>query len=85
MFAVFQKWLVRAEKETCKSLMCLHTDNGGEYLSKDFDDFCDAKGIKRELTAPYNPPQNGVAERMNHTLQERVLCMLTHASLPMGF
>jgi hypothetical protein len=37
------------------------TDNGGEYTSIDFGDFCKEAGIKRELTVPYNPPQNDVA------------------------
>ena len=27
--------------------------------------FCDTRGIKRELTSPHTPAQNGVAERMN--------------------
>ena len=43
------------------------------------------KGIKREFTAPYNPQQNGVAERMNRTIQEKVRSMLSNASLPNGF
>ena len=46
---------------------------------------CDQKGIKRELTAPYNPPQNGVAERMNRTIQEKVHSMLSNVDLPNGF
>ena len=48
-------------------------------------DFCDTKGIKRELTAPYNPPQNGVSERMNRTIQEKMRSMLSNAGLPNGF
>ena len=32
--------------------------------------FCAANGIKRELTTPYNPASNGVAERYNRTLCE---------------
>ena len=40
---------------------------------------------KRELTAPYNPPQNGVAERMNRTIQDKVRTMLSHVALPHGF
>ena len=63
----------------------MHSDNGGEYVSKPFEDFYDLKGIKRELTTPYNPPQNGVAERMNQTVQERVRSMLSNADLPNGF
>ena len=41
--------------------------------------------MKREFTAPYNPQQNGVAERMNRTIQEKVRSMLSNASLPNGF
>ena len=42
-------------------------------------------GIKRELTAPGNPTQNGVAERMNRTINERALSMLSNAGLTQGF
>ena len=73
------------EVQCGKNLKCLRTDNGGEYVSKVFEDFCDSKGIKRELTSPYNPPQNGVAERMNQTIQEKIRSMLSNASLPNGF
>ena len=47
--------------------------------------FCDLHGIKRELIAPYNLSSNGVAERYNRTLCERVRCMLSTANLPHGF
>ena len=47
----------------------MRTNNGGEYASKAFAEFCDSKCIKREIIAPYNPSQNGVAERMNRTIQ----------------
>ena len=73
------------ENQTGKTLKCLRSDNGGEYVSKEFDAFCDSKGIKREITAPYNPPQNGTAERMNRTIQEKVRSMLSHAALSHGF
>ena len=58
------------ETYTGKKVKSLHFDNGGEHVSKPFQDFCDLKGIKRELTAPYNPPQNGIAERMNRNSRE---------------
>jgi hypothetical protein len=48
------------------------SDNGGEYTSKEFVNFCKDVGIKRELTTPYNPQQNGVAERKNRTMLEAV-------------
>jgi transposase InsO family protein len=43
----------------------LRSDNGGEYISNKFKDFCYKEGILRELIAPHNPQQNGVAERKN--------------------
>jgi transposase InsO family protein len=49
------------ENLTGKKIMVLRIDNGGEYTSNDFSDFCKEAGIKRELTVPYNPQQNGVA------------------------
>ena len=72
VLATFQKFLALVENQSGKKLRCLRTDNGGEYVSHAFQEFCDAKGIKRDLTAPFNPEQNGVAERMNRTIQERV-------------
>jgi transposase InsO family protein len=38
-------------------------DRGGEFSSRDFKDFCDKHGIKREYTIPRTPQQNGVVER----------------------
>jgi hypothetical protein len=35
-------------------------------------------GIRHELSVPYTPPQNGVAERLNRTLLNSVRTMLKH-------
>ena len=40
------------------------TDNGGEYISSEFEEYLKSKGISHELTIPYTPEQNGVAERL---------------------
>lgn len=66
-------------------LKCLRTDNGLEYLSKEFDEFCRSKGIKRHRIVPLNPQQNGVAERVNRTILERVRCMLLLAGMGKKF
>jgi hypothetical protein len=39
--------------------------------------------IKRELTTPYNPQQNVVAERKNRTIMEAVKTMIHDQDLPM--
>ena len=59
----------------------LRTDNGGECLSNDFKKYMKEKGIRHELTAPYSPQQNGVAERMNRTLVESARAMISHSNV----
>lgn len=63
----------------------LRTDNGREDLSKKFTRYFDAKGIKHQLTTPYTPQQNGIAERANRTIVERARCLLYDADLPKRF
>ena len=43
------------EKEFGKKVKALRSDNGGDYVSNEFKNFCAAKGIKQELMAPHNP------------------------------
>jgi hypothetical protein len=45
--------------------------------------FCKDVGIKRELTTPYNPQQNGVVERKYRTILEAVKTMIHDQDLPM--
>ncbi|GJR53952.1 retrovirus-related pol polyprotein from transposon TNT 1-94 [Tanacetum coccineum] len=60
-------------------------NRGGEFLSKEFVAFCDDHGIKRELTAPYSPDQNGVAERKNRIVVEMTRSTLKSKSLHNSF
>ncbi|RDX89796.1 hypothetical protein CR513_28430, partial [Mucuna pruriens] len=66
------------ERQSGKKVKCIRFDNGGEYC-RPFD------GIKHEKTPPNTPQLNGLAERMNKTLIERVRCMLSEARLPKHF
>ncbi|CAI7909875.1 unnamed protein product [Closterium sp. NIES-54] len=74
----FQKWLVLVERQAKKSVLMLRSDRGGEFLGKEFTDFVDGKGIVHDLTCPYTPQQNGMAEREMRTLVESVRTMLLH-------
>jgi transposase InsO family protein len=58
----------------------IRVDRGTEFINKDLIDWCHEKGMELQLTAPYSPSQNGVAERMNHTLVELARAMLTVTS-----
>ncbi|KZV37190.1 hypothetical protein F511_15110 [Dorcoceras hygrometricum] len=81
----FQEWHKFTEKHTGLKVKTLRTDNGLEFCSREFDEYCKGSGIARHLTVPGTLQQNGVAERMNRTLLERVRCMLSHSGLSKGF
>ena len=65
-------------------MKALRSDNGGEFISGEFKDFCSAEGIRRELIVPHNPQQNGVAERKNKTIVGAAQVML-HDQVLLGF
>jgi transposase InsO family protein len=48
-----------------RTIKTLRTNRGREYLSEQFRELCENKGIRRQLTIPGTPQQNGVAERRN--------------------
>ena len=85
VFDTFKKWKSAVELETGLKVKCLKSDNGGEYSSKEFTSYCAEQGIKMIKTVPETPQQNGVAERMNRTLNERARSMRLHAGLPKMF
>lgn len=81
-FHKFKKLREVVEKETGEKIITFRTDRGGEFFSKEFNEYCELAGIKRHLTAPYTPQQNGVVERKNRTLMEMTRSMLKHMHMP---
>ena len=73
------------EKVTGKSVKILRSDYGGEYKSRQFKEFTSECGIRHEFTVPKTPEQNGVAERLNRVLIEKVRTMLEQSRLPHSF
>ena len=59
----------------------IRTDGGGEYQGQ-MGELCKEVGIRHEVTAPYTPEQNGVAERANRTICERIRSILADTGLP---
>jgi transposase InsO family protein len=56
----FKEFKDLVENLSKRKIKILRSDNGGECTSNEFGSFCRDAGIKRELTTPYNPQQNGV-------------------------
>ena len=72
------------EREVGRKLKVVRDDNGGEYMGP-FESYCKLHGIRLEKTVPKTTQQNGVAKRMNRTIEERIRCMLSHSKLPKSF
>jgi hypothetical protein len=83
VFNKFQEFKEEIENLTNNKFKTLRTDNGGEYTSKEFIAFCKLAGIRRELTIPHNPQQNGVEERKNRSIEETVKALLNYQGLSM--
>lgn len=85
VFQRFQEYKARVENETSGKIKKLRTDNGGEYIGKKMETALKDFGIQHQLTIPYSPQQNKLAEQMNRTLVERARSMLVDAELPICY
>ncbi|CAI8617424.1 unnamed protein product [Vicia faba] len=66
-------------------IQVIRSDNGKEYISHQFNYFCEEAGIEHQLTTPYTPQQNGVVERKSRTIMEMERCMKHEKYLPKKF
>ena len=73
------RWL---EQQLDHKVRFIRTDGGKEYLGPAWDDFLRHHGIVHQVTTPYSPQLNGVAERMNRTLKEMAGAILRESHLP---
>eukprot|EP01127_Copromyxa_protea_P022226 TRINITY_DN788_c0_g1_i6.p1 TRINITY_DN788_c0_g1~~TRINITY_DN788_c0_g1_i6.p1 ORF type:complete len:110 (+),score=9.90 TRINITY_DN788_c0_g1_i6:330-659(+) len=59
----------------------VRSDNGSEFISKEFQDVNNEFGIKHLFSETYAPKQNAMIERFNKTLKGAVYRYLTHWNL----
>lgn len=78
---VVQEYIAEMSTRFGRKPIAIRTDNGKEYVSRELENFLRKEGIQHQLTVPYTPQQNGVAERKNRSLTESAKCMLLDAGL----
>jgi len=81
----FKNWKTLIENQTRKKVKRFRTNNGLEFCSDFFTNYCRKAGTTRHNTVVKTPQQNGLAERFNRTILERVRCMLLSANLSKSF
>nr|GEX22810.1 retrotransposon protein, putative, Ty1-copia subclass [Tanacetum cinerariifolium] len=84
-FSKFKEWKQLVENQTGRKLKKLRTNNGFEFYNQKFNSLCNESRIPRHLTVAETPQQNGLAERMNRTLLNKVRCLLIQSGLPYSF
>jgi hypothetical protein len=77
----FKIYKAEVKNQLERKIKHLRSDHGGEYFSILFDKFCVKYGIIHEMTAPYSPESNEIAERKNRMLIGLVNIMLDTTGL----
>jgi transposase InsO family protein len=76
-FRQFEAWVYRQFGAHIKRFL---TDNGREYLP--IGTHLETQGVEFDTSPPYCKGQNGLAERTNRTIRERINTLLSDAKLP---
>ncbi|KAL3514435.1 hypothetical protein ACH5RR_027152 [Cinchona calisaya] len=82
---VLWKFKKMVENRSGCKIKILRSDNEKEYISTEFNLFCEEAGIEHQLTTLYTPEQNKVSEIRNRYIMEMVRCMLHEKELPKKF
>ena len=69
------------ERQLDHKVKVIRTDGGREYLGPTWTHFLRYSGIIHQITTPYTPQLNGVAERMNRTIKEMAGAILRESGL----
>ena len=78
LWRVLSTW----ERRTDRRVKHIRCDQGREFLTNDLLSKLNKNGIKLETTATYSPESNGMAERCNRTIMEKVRAMMSWAQVP---
>ena len=58
----------KSRKIKWKEIKCLRSKKGDEFISNEFNHFSIERGIKRQISIPSTPKQNGIAKRKNRSI-----------------
>ena len=80
-----QAFVNRVETQLQHKIKAIHTNGASEYNSAHYCKFLEDHHIKKELSAPYQPQQNSLAEHNMSTIKAMIACMLFQSGMPIGY
>lgn len=80
-FTNFEVFCRKVQREARYFITTIHSDHGGEFENKAFEDFCAQNGFAQNFSSPRSPQHNEVVERKNRSLQDTTRTMLLDRNL----
>ena len=84
-FDAFKTYKAWAERQTGQKLKAIHTNRGGEFLSKEQRGYLQEHRIEHQTSMPYSPQQNGRAKCFQQSIINKAESMWHAAGLSDGF
>ena len=80
--AALQDYLAWLQARTGTKVLIHQSDGGGEFIGKNYRAVLSTNGIEERTTVRDTPAQNGLAERLNRTMADRVRAIRLSAKIP---
>ena len=65
LFKIYKVSKILIDNSFRKNIKSIRSNNGGEYIKRYFQQYCESKGIQMEHFVPYTSQHNSMAERKN--------------------
>eukprot|EP00252_Welwitschia_mirabilis_P002409 TRINITY_DN1235_c0_g1_i6.p1 TRINITY_DN1235_c0_g1~~TRINITY_DN1235_c0_g1_i6.p1 ORF type:complete len:1428 (+),score=264.56 TRINITY_DN1235_c0_g1_i6:585-4868(+) len=85
VFSCFQSFHKMVSTQFDAKVKILRSDNGLEYMDKNFGAYLESNGIIHQTSCAYTSEQNGVAERKNRHILEVARSLMFTMNLPKGY
>lgn len=81
-YSILQTFLSHTKMVYNKTPRVIFSDGGGEYINNNMTMLAQQLGIQWDVSAPYTPEQNGVAESSNKVIIAKARAMMIDSGLP---
>ena len=85
LFIVFKHFKNPEENQYSSKIKILRSDNSGEYVNSQFQNFCSEHVILHQTFCRHTPQKNGISKRKHRHIVETSLAVLYQSHLPLNF